>query len=212
MVEFFGAVLGFPAGLFSFMLLVVIGYWVFVILGAVDTDLLDTDVDTGTGGFGAFFPGIGLGGVPVTVVLSLLIAVAWFASLVGTVLIDSLGVDSTPLLIALGLLVLAAAVIVAWAFTSGVVMGLRRFLPNQRGSSRKDFVGQTCIVRTGRVDREFGQAEITSADGSSAIIQVRQTGDEDLTSGSTALIFDYDAEGEFFWVTAFDAALDPGLS
>ena len=33
------------------------------------------------------------------------------------------------------------------------------------------------------------------------MVQVRQAGDKArLTSGSTALIFDYDADGEFFWV------------
>jgi hypothetical protein len=46
----------------------------------------------------------------------------------------------------------------------------------------------------------FGQAEVTAQDGSSAIIQVRQTGEHALTFGKRALIFDYDTDGEFFWV------------
>ncbi|MGV2386834.1 MAG UNVERIFIED_CONTAM: hypothetical protein LOD86_16430, partial [Thermobifida fusca] len=68
------------------------------------------------------------------------------------------------------------------------------------------------VVRTGRVDRDFGQAEVTAADGSTALIQVRQTGEESLTAGSTALIVDYDPEGSFFWVTAYHAELDPHRS
>jgi hypothetical protein len=70
-----------------------------------------------------------------------------------------------------------------------------------------------CVIRTSRVDLTFGQAEVRAADGSAAIIQVRQhgnrPGEEILKAGSTALIFDYDADGEFFWVMPYDAELDP---
>jgi len=55
-------------------------------------------------------------------------------------------------------------------------------------------------IRTGTVTGEFGQAEVTAQDGSSAIVQVRQTGEHALTHGNRALIFDYDTDGEFFWV------------
>ena len=64
-----------------------------------------------------------------------------------------------------------------------------------------DFVGSVCVIRTGRVSQTFGQAEVTAADGSSAIIQVRQTGTDTFKSGTAALIYEYDADGEFFWVT-----------
>ncbi|GAA4896847.1 OB-fold-containig protein [Streptomonospora salina] len=206
------ASLAFPTVLFSFLLLVVVGYWLFVVLGAVDTDILDFDaeLDSGSaGGLGGALGAVGLGGVPVTVVLSLMIAVAWFVSLVGTVLIDSLS-DTSPLMIALGLVVLVAAVVIAWGVTSAIAMGVRAFLPPERQSRGADFVGRTCVVRTGRVDRDFGQAEISAGEGSSSLIEVRTIGDERLTSGSTALIFDYDADAGVYRVTPFDSALDPG--
>jgi hypothetical protein len=56
------------------------------------------------------------------------------------------------------------------------------------------------------VDAKFGQAEVTAADGSSALVQVRQNGEYELSAGSTALIYDYDADGEFFFVMPFNAA------
>lgn len=74
--------------------------------------------------------------------------------------------------------------------------------------SRRDFVGRMCVIRTTWVDRTFGQAEVRAADGSAANIQVRAM-DPGLRLGSTALIFDYDADGEFFWVMPYDASLDP---
>ncbi|MUL40406.1 DUF1449 family protein [Streptomonospora sp. PA3] len=208
------ASLAFPTVLFSFMLVVVVGYWFLVVLGAADSGMLDgdADLDTGSGGgVGGALGALGLGGVPVTVVLSLMIAVAWFVSLVGTVLIDSL-TDSPPLAIALALVVLVAAVILAWGATAAIVMGLRRLLPAERQPRGADFVGKTCVVRTGRVDQGFGQAEISGADGSSSLIEVRTIGEERLSAGSTALIFDYDSETGVYRVTPFDPALDPGTS
>lgn len=184
-MDFVGAALGFPAVVFSFALLVVIGYWVLVLLGGVDADT-DADID--------LLDGLGLGGVPVTVVLSVMVAVAWFVSLAGTVLLGGA---------VLSIVVLVAALGCAWAAARLLVPLLRRLLPAGPEPSRADFVGRTCVVRTGRVGPDFGQAEVTAADGSSAIVQVRQSGDEPLTAGSTALIYEYDAGGEFFWVTAF---------
>ncbi|GAA4953310.1 hypothetical protein GCM10023224_42780 [Streptomonospora halophila] len=208
------ASLSFPTVLFSVLLLVVAGYWLFVILGAVDADVLDGDAgpdSRSAGGFGGALGAVGLGGVPVTVALSLLIAVAWFVSLVGTVLIGS-PAGSSPLMIALALVILVAAVIIAWGVTSAIVMGLRRLLPAKRRSRGADVVGRTCVVRTGRVDSAFGQAEISGGDGSSSLIEVRTIGEERLSAGSTALIFDYDSESGVYRVTPFDSASDHGSS
>ncbi len=83
---FFGAALSFPAVIFSFALLVVIGYWILVLLGGIDIDALDSAGEGDGGdsdGDSGLVRGLGLGGVPVTVALSLLIVVAWFVSLAG---------------------------------------------------------------------------------------------------------------------------------
>ncbi len=171
MGEFVNAALGFPAVLFSFLLLVVIGYWLFVLIGAVE---LETDADSDVGSAG-FLAGLGLGGPPVIVVLSLLIAVAWFVSLAGTVLLERVGMGVAALP-SVGVLVLVLALAVAWLATRLLVAPLRHLFPETSGPSRTAFVGSVCVVRTGRVTADFGQAEVTAPDGSSAIIQVRQTG------------------------------------
>ncbi|GII58435.1 hypothetical protein Pth03_68240 [Planotetraspora thailandica] len=183
MGDFVGAALGFPAVLFSFMLAVVIGYWVLVLLGGLDGDLPDD-----------LLSAVGLRGVPAAVTVSLMVAIAWFVSLVGVVLVDG---------VAARVAVLVVALLAAWACTRLLALPLRRMLP-PASPSRSDFVGRMCVIRTGRVGRDFGQAEVTAEDGSTAIVQVRQTGDDDLRAGSSALIFDYDPEGEFFWVMAYE--------
>ncbi|MEV6776169.1 hypothetical protein [Streptomyces syringium] len=210
MSEFLAAALGFPAALFGFALLVVIGYWLLALFGAVDTDgHAPAAHGVPDGGLSGLTAGAGLGRVPVAAVLSLLIALAWFLSLVGTVALHRAEVVGlTRALLAGG--VLAGALVGAWACTWVLVRPLRRFFRDERPPSRMDFIGRVCVIRTGRVGDDFGQAEVVSDDGSTAILQVR-TDESGLTAGSTALIFDYDTDGEFFRVAPFDAALDPGL-
>ncbi len=228
MTLFLSTALGFPTVLFTPMLIVVLGYWLFVILGAADTEMLDSvDADGDATGLSALLGRAGMtgrapkasveggggqreGGVPVTVALTMLICVAWFVSMMGSILTTLVDTTSTPLLYALGAVVLLIALVAAWAVTSGVVMGFQRFLPKRGGDSKHELVGRTCVVRIGEAREDFGQAEITTAGGASISIPVRTTGGEVLSLGSTALIFDHVPGDDVFLVTAFDAALDPG--
>ncbi|RSN67428.1 hypothetical protein [Actinomadura sp. WAC 06369] len=215
MGEFFDVALGFPTALFSFALLVVAGYWVLVLVGGLGVDLLDGgDADGGAdgadGGAGGLLAAAGLGGVPVTVALSLLIAFTWFASLAGAAASEAA---------ALRVLLVPAAAAVGWAAARAAVLPLRRVFRDAPGTSLREFVGLPCVIRTGRVGPDFGQAEVTAPDGSTALVQVRRPAADvpvagaaegtALTAGSTALIFDYDADGHFFWVMPHDSLLDP---
>jgi hypothetical protein len=208
---FLSTAFGFPTVLFTPMLIVVLGYWIFVIVGAADTEMLDSvDADGDAAGLSAVLGKAGLGRVPVTVALTMLICAAWFVSMMGSILTSLVDTTSTPLLYALGAVVLLIALVAAWAVTSGVVMGLQRFLPKRRADSKHELVGRTCVIRIGEAREDFGQAEITTAGGASISIPVRTTSGEVLPLGSTALIFDHSQDDDVFLVTAFDAALDPG--
>lgn len=153
----------------------------------------------------------GLDGVPVTVVLSLLIALAWFLSLAGSAALDGAGAHG-PVRVVLSFALLAAALVGSWLLTWVFVRPLRRLFPYEVAPSREDFVGRIGVVRTGAVTARFGQAEVAAPDGSTAVVQVRQTGEDIFAAGGTALLYAYDPEGEFFWVAPFDdpAAAPPG--
>lgn len=194
MNEFLQIVLTPPTVVFTVLLAVVVGYWVLAIVGL---DLLETDTDL----LGA----IGLRGIPSSVVLSLYVAFTWFLCLAGYAFLNDLPWAGGPL----GLLVVPGALVGGWLATRLLINPLRYVLPEPKVPSRHDFVGRMCVIRTGTVTDRFGQAEVHSEDGSSALVQVRRQDEEPLTSGGTALIFDYDAEGEFFWVMPYDASLDP---
>jgi hypothetical protein len=192
--EFFQATLGFPAVLLTFLLVVSVGYWLLTLFGALD---IDDDA-------GDMLGSLGFGGVPLTIVLTLVIVVGWFLSLVGTVALQGM---ATGLRIGLGIVVLLVALVLALLVTRLLVTPLRRVFHSGPGASRSDFVGRTCVIRTGTVALDFGQAEVRAADGSTAVVQVRQTGQDDLRAGHTALIYDYDTDGEFFWVAPVETHL-----
>lgn len=190
---FIEAVISFPTVIFTPLLVVVIGYWIVVVAGGADPE---AEVGSGEAGHSvvAF---LGLRGVPMSVVGSLLVVLAWFGSLAGAELFTSIP----------AWIVLVAAIVAAWLVTRLAVIGLARVWPTGNQHSRSDFLGLTGVIRTQRVTRTFGQAEVRIPDGSTAIVQVRQAGDDELTAGTIALLFDHDAEGEFFWVVPADIAL-----
>ncbi|MFJ8645326.1 hypothetical protein ACIRNI_04315 [Streptomyces sp. NPDC093546] len=199
MAEFLHALATFPAVLFTAALVVVVGFWLLVLLGAADHDGFDADVDADA---------LNLGGVPVAVSASLLISFAWFFTVTGSVLLARTG-WSDALVHLLNAALLFASLFASWRLTRGLVRPLAKLFPDEPGPSRHDFVGLTCTIRTGRVDAGFGQAEVAARDGSTAVVQVRQNDGARLALGSTGLLYAYDDAGEFFWVAPFDAALDP---
>ncbi|MCP2319807.1 hypothetical protein APR12_005182 [Nocardia amikacinitolerans] len=205
MGEFLAATLTFPTALFTFALLVVLGYWLLVLVGATEVDAFDGvgsgETDWAADGFDA----LGVGGVPATVAVTGLVSLSWFASLVGTVAIRAVDLGGAAAMAA-GIAVSIAAVVAAVQGTRVVVIPLRRFFRQPVPPSRQDFIGRVCVIRTRRVDAEFGQAELTCADGSSAIIQVRQSfvhaATAPLAQGESAVVLDYDQATGAFWVAA----------
>ncbi|MFW6691862.1 hypothetical protein [Streptomyces sp. MAR4 CNX-425] len=216
MGAFVDAALGFPAVVFSFALLVVVAYWLVAAVTGVVGDAggadggagVDAAADArGTGGLTVLPAALGLGGVPVTVALSLVVAVAWFCALAAGVAVAAAG---PPAWLAWTARTagLALALVAGWYVTRLLARPLRRLLGTGRPAARRDFVGRVCVVRTAGVTTAYGQAEVTAADGSSATVQVRGDDGNGLTAGSRALIFDYDDEGEFFRVAPADGVPD----
>lgn len=215
MSELLSAMLAFPTVIFTVLLGVVVTYWIFVILGALDIDLLDFDVDTDAevdmdgGGDGDYDSGLagvwnalGLGGVPVTLSLSLLVLAAWVFSLL---VMDFLG-EGTAWWLAgsLALLCLGVAVPV----TALLIRPLRRFFVTHPAVDHRSLVGQICTISTLRVDERYGQAEIEDG-GAGLLIQVRASVSHELRRGERALIFDY--KDGVFQVAPLGVALERGL-
>jgi hypothetical protein len=184
--DLFDAAMSFPVVPFTFLTVAVIVYWLLVMVGGTTPVAGDA--------------------VPLNVTGSVFIVLCWLATLAGTLLHGGDVATRPP-----GARATAVIVVLALAAAAlGTVLlarPIRRALRPVRPADPARLVGSICVVRTGEVGPDAGQAEVTGADGAPVVIEVRRHGAEELRPGSTAVIDDYDAEREVFWVRAFDPKL-----
>ncbi len=180
MNELIQASLRFPTVVFTIGLGIVLVYWLFVLLGALDIDLLggaDGDVDTS-----GLFAKLGFGVVPITITASVTLLAGW----VGSLLVMQHVTETWAAFV-----VLAAALMVGLGITRLLVRPLAPVFEVKEGKSNRDYVGHTCVIDTGRVDDAFGQATVEDG-GTVLVISVRCDRSDQLARGDKALIIDFD--------------------
>jgi len=178
--ELIQASLRFPTVVFTIGLGIVLVYWLFVLLGALDIDLLggaDGDVDTS-----GLFAKLGFGVVPITITASVTLLAGW----VGSLLVMQHVTETWAAFV-----VLAAALMVGLGITRLLVRPLAPVFEVKEGKSNRDYVGHTCVIDTGRVDDAFGQATVEDG-GTVLVISVRCDRSDQLARGDKALIIDFD--------------------
>ncbi|MDR3082392.1 MAG: hypothetical protein LBV60_15950 [Streptomyces sp.] len=121
MRTFMEAATGLPALLFTAALVVVGCFWLLVAAGATTSDSFDSDAD---------LDAWGLGGVPVTVALTLVTVLAWFLAIGAAVLLAY----CAPAGAVTGILRLMAppvALFAAWRLARLLVRPLHRLVPDE---------------------------------------------------------------------------------
>lgn len=155
----------------------------------------------GVAGHG-LFGWLGFHEVPKTFSLSLVVGFGWLVSYFGTAWLVDVGkwaAFGLGTVLLLGLASLTAAI----GLTAVALIPLRRMLVLRVGAARIDLLGETCVVKTGRVDERFGQAETRGGH----LVQVRARDGRAYKYGESAVIFDYNREHEVFYIAPLDAAL-----
>lgn len=194
----------------TILLGLVLVFWLVSLLGAVDLDGLDLDfdVDADVDGDGA---SSGLSGlfafvmrfvnaqdVPVTIILSLLSVFMWATSLLAN---SSLNPGHSGW-IALGLFLgnfFFSAILV-----KAITQPLRPFLRSLKAEDTPEpLIGLVGTVKSGLLDKDFGQVEVPRASGAPALLNaILPDGHESLPRGSQVLVFDFDAERDKYLVKA----------
>jgi hypothetical protein len=213
MTELLQASLRFPTVVFTIALGIAVVYWLFVVLGALDLDLLggghhdldlgghDVDADGGDVDGGGVWHSLGLGVVPLTISLSVIIVVCWCASLLSTTYIAGDSGWGRAILFPL-------VIIVAFPIASLLVRPLAPVFKIKEGKFNADYVGSICVVTTNTVDNVFGFANIE--DGHSFVqISVRCDKPGALARGDKALIIEFDPSRRTFIVEPSADMLPP---
>lgn len=223
MTEFLDIALSFPPVVFSFGLIAVVVYWIVVILGALDVDIVGVggDVEAEVEGGGSFWSAFGFGAVPFTVVLSLWITLGWIVTVLGTTWVRS--ADMVIPAAASGIATLVAGIGVGMLGAKLLSGPLSKIFADAPATAHRDLIGKVCVVRTGTVTTDSGQAELSEEDGTIHLINVRRSlhepagiDDELFARHSKLVIFDYDETSKVFLVVPVglppDVALDAPLS
>ncbi|WP_415753275.1 hypothetical protein [Pseudomonas leptonychotis] len=188
--------LSFPVVLLSFALCVAILYWLVAAMGIVDVDLLDIEVDSSLEshsmhpeGLAGLLLKLGLNGVPVTLILTLLFFFSWalcyFAELFLLRFLP-LGILRYPL----GLLVVAAALIAVVPVVGMLIRPLRPLFLKLEATTSKSVLGQVAVVRSGRVTLTQGEATLEDG-GAGLILRVRAEEAHGFKRGDRVVLLEY---------------------
>jgi len=179
----------FPLIFFAFPALVLIFLWLVSVLGFLDIEFLDFDFDTEIeteGDSSSIFEKLGLDGVPLLVVITLVdfygLAFSYSAKKIFLPLLDDV-LTATAAGGLIAVVSLALAIVVA----SICVKPLRKFFVVHQGESKDEWVGRICTVTTQQVTESFGQA--TSDDG--LIMTIRANTPNSIIKGTRIVLLEY---------------------
>lgn len=209
--EFFQQIFS-PAMLpFTILMLIVAGYWLVVIFGMIDIEILDfgdfdvgslvEDISESTGevveaatgstesSLHALLGFINIGTVPVTIILSIITFQMWLmAYFVNSLLPDAMK-GMMPFIIFIMLLFMILG-IVSIFLTGLTSRPFRKVFKIKTTHGHAYLVGKICKIKTSEVTPTFGQAELQVKD-SHLLLSVRATGANNLKKGGEAVILGY---------------------
>lgn len=170
MGAFLDTSLGFPTLVYSVLLGVCAIYWLLAATGLVDIDGLEPGLDAEPGGVAGIFGRLGLNGVPLMLVVTLVVFFAWAATYFVHLLVLSHAPGPLRWLLGAGaaLLALPPAILA----TATVLRPLRRRLLRLRPPPATSLLGRVAVVRTPGVDAMHGMADLADS-GAGLVLQVR---------------------------------------
>lgn len=205
MDPFYQNISSFPTVFFTFFLLVVLLYWIVAVLGLVDIDVLDFDIpeaegvdinpDTGLSNanvLAGVMLRFGLHGVPLTIILSFVALFGWLICYYAVHFL--LGIVPSGLFSFLaGIPVFIGSLYVSVLMTALLIKPLRPLFKKTSQETVKRVLGQSALVRTSRVDNDFGEATLEDG-GAGLLLKVRTIGDTTFSKGDRVVLLEYDKE------------------
>jgi len=202
---FLADVFSFPTIIFTIPLIVLMLFWLFAFAGLIDIEIFDfdtdkeTDADSGKAGSSSatVFETLGLDGVPLTVALTLLDLYAFaFIYLLRKYLAPLFdGILSATLI---GSLMALIAVLIAIPLAALSIKPLKRFFVTHEGLYKDEMIGLICVLTTGKVNEDFGQA--ITEDGQS--LSVRATTPNDMCKGAKVALIEIDKVSDTYTVVS----------
>ena len=216
MDPFYQIILSFPTIIFSVVLIFCLLFWLVAILGFLDITFLDIpDIDSGAGegltadtastpdAAAGIILKMGLNGVPITIIVSLIALIGW---LISYYLVNFSNQYTPYNLDDKGILfyIASAGMFIIAFYTSTLITAqlikpLRSLFKQMETEQNieKIVIGQTATVRTSRVDSEFGEV-IFDDGGAGLILKVRAQQGEIYQKGDKVVLLEHNKENDTF--------------
>ncbi|MFC3195881.1 OB-fold-containig protein [Marinicella sediminis] len=203
-------IISFPVAVYTLLMIIVMFYWLLALIGAVDIELFDIDIDfdmdveteldaPGLGGVAGIMSKLGLTGVPVTVVISILVAFSWLICYLLTSLVLPL-IPWNWASTVLGIVALVGSFLLAIPATALLVNPMKGMFVNHDAVQKSSLIGRECLVRTGKVTSTFGQAELEDG-GAGMLFDVRADEAYGIQKGDVVILVSYNIEDDSYQVT-----------
>lgn len=186
----------------TLLMLLIIGYGVLVILGALDFELLDFDVDidadvdlnaVSSAGF-VTLKFLNIGEVPIMIWLCIYGLAWWGISQLLWYMYDQTSVDPNTTVL------LVRNVAASVMLTKFLTNPLAKVFAKPARFGPEDLLDQECEISTFEATTEFGQAKYQT-DAAPLILDVKMR-EGLLAKGARALIVDYDPESKIYYLVA----------
>ena len=173
MTLFFDLAFSPAMGVFTFLMSIVLLYWLIFILGIVDLDFIDMDmdldieaegdfdsgdmgVDGGGGVMVAFLGFFYFGKIPVTLLVTLLVSSMWFIAMTANYYLNQSGDFLPGALIGVVTFIVSLFVVKVIGYPIGLIFEAL----HSDADEKKTIVGGLCKVITAVVSSEMGQVEM----------------------------------------------------
>lgn len=208
MADFLNTALGFPTVVWSFFFALCTLYWLLAVFGLVDNDFLDdlfgnTSADDAHAS-ASILSRLGLDGIPIMLVLTLLAFTGWISCYFIHLLVLSplTGPFNTGMVRSLGnIATLFGSLIPGVLLTSLFLRPFRTFFLKLSSPQSRSLIGSAGTVTTPYVDRDYGTASVEDG-GAGLILQIRSPSSEKLKRGDRIILLEYDAQDNSYLVTS----------
>lgn len=198
MEAFLAITFSFPTVIFTVLLAVAVIYWLISLLGLVDIDGGDADLDIdASADFGGLMVTLGLQGVPLPLVLTLLFLSAWLVSYFADLVLGGMFGGGWGHVL-FGVLVIPVALIAGLLMTAILVRPLRPlFRRAYKQPLQKQVIGTPCVVLAFNETTGKGRAE-AHRDGAHLILRIRS--DTSLARRDRVVLVEYMTDQQAYWV------------
>lgn len=195
----------FPTVFFTFFLALSVVYWLLTVLGFAGIEALNLDLDgadsvASLNVFSGLLFRLGLNGVPITIVISLISLLGWMLCFLVVYFVYP-WIPLRWLQFVIGMPVIVGLLYFSAIITAVLIKPLRPIFLASNQQAQKQIVGQVAVVRTGEVNRNFGEVYLEDG-GAGLIIKVRSYKDEVFKRGEKVVLLEYVAGENIYRVVS----------